>query len=48
VRHAMLAGSPIVSVPVVHEGWVADKDVPSLVQRSLWHLTRAAVIAPRP
>lgn len=36
VRHAMLAGSPIVSVPVVHEGWVADKDVPSLVKPSLY------------
>jgi hypothetical protein len=36
VRHAMLAGSPIVSVPVVHEGWVSDKDVPALVQPSLY------------
>jgi hypothetical protein len=35
-RHAMLAGSPIASVPVVHEGWVADKHVPSLVRRSLF------------
>jgi hypothetical protein len=36
IRHAMLAGSPIVSVPVVHEGWVADKALPSLVKPSLY------------
>ena len=35
-RAAVLEGLPVVPVHVVHEGWVADRDVPKLVGNSVY------------
>ena len=35
-RACVLGGLPIVPVHVVHEGWVADRDVPKLVRHSVY------------
>jgi len=35
-RRSLLDGLPIVSVPVIHEGWVSDKDLSKLVRKSLY------------
>lgn len=35
-RAALLEGLPIVPVHVVHEGWVADRDLPKLVRDSVY------------
>lgn len=49
-RRALLDGLPVVSVPVIHEGWVADKSLGKLVEKSLyrsddWKLNMRATAA---
>lgn len=35
-RRRLLEGSPVTSVPIVHEGWIADRDLHALVKPSLY------------